>query len=199
MQTHDDIDESSDENPRANRGDDGLGDTVARFDRAADEWLEPLRSSPTAGRVFSTASHLGDWSLVWHVIGAARGLTNDRRATQAVALSALLGAESLIVNQGVKRLFRRERPTDSGDDRFTVRAPSTSSFPSGHASSAVFAATVLTTLDGKKSAPLWFGIAAVVGTSRAFVRIHHASDVIGGAAVGLGLGLLVRPLVRRLR
>ncbi|MGA1376462.1 MAG: phosphatase PAP2 family protein [Steroidobacteraceae bacterium] len=110
-----------------------------------------------------------------------------------------LGVESLVVHQGVKRLFRRERPTDSGDERFTVRTPSTSSFPSGHASAAVFAATVLTTLDGKRSAPLWFGLAAVVGTSRAFVRIHHASDVIGGAAVGLGLGLLARPLVKRLR
>lgn len=185
--------------PDPERGVDGLGSTIARFDRAADVRLERLRSSPTAGRIFTTASHLGDWSLVWHLIGAARGLTNDRRASQALALSALLGAESLIVNQGVKRMFRRERPTDSGDDRFTVRTPSTSSFPSGHASSAAFAATVLTTLDGKKSAPLWFGLAAVVGTSRAFVRIHHASDVIGGAAVGLGLGLLVRPLVKRLR
>jgi undecaprenyl-diphosphatase len=118
---------------------------------------------------------------------------------QAIALSALLGAESLIVNQGVKRAFKRERPTEAGDDRFEVRKPSTSSFPSGHASAAAFAATVLTTLDGKKSAPMWFGLAAVVGTSRAFVRIHHASDVIGGAVVGVGLGLLVRPFVKRLR
>ena len=181
------------------RGVDSLGSTVARFDRFADERLESLRSSPMAGRVFTSASHLGDWSLIWHTVGAIRGLTSDRRADQAVVLSVLLGAESLVVNQGVKRLFRRPRPTDNGDERFTVRTPSTSSFPSGHASSAAFAATVLTTLDGKKSAPLWFGLAAVVGTSRAFVRIHHASDVIGGAVVGVGLGLLVRPIVRRLR
>ncbi|MEY3679525.1 MAG: hypothetical protein RL547_137 [Actinomycetota bacterium] len=181
------------------RGVDSLGSTVARFDRRVDERLETLRESPIAGRVFTSASHLGDWSLIWHTVGALRGLTSQRRADQAIVLSVLLGVESLVVNQGVKRLFRRERPTDSGDERFTVRTPSTSSFPSGHASAAVFAATVLTTLDGKRSAPLWFGLAAVVGTSRAFVRIHHASDVIGGAAVGLGLGLLARPLVKRLR
>ena len=185
--------------PNGHRGVDSLGSTVARFDRFVDERLESLRESSTAGRVFTSASHLGDWSLIWHTVGAIRGLTSDRRADQAIVLSVLLGAESLVVNQGVKRLFRRERPTDSGDDRFAVRTPSTSSFPSGHASAAAFAATVLTTLDGKKSAPLWFGLAAVVGTSRAFVRIHHASDVIGGAVAGVGLGLLVRPIVKRLR
>jgi len=180
-------------------GSGAFGPSVDRFDLRVDERLELLRDRPAVARVFEAASHLGDFSLVWHLVGAARGVTSGKRATQAVALSALLGAESLIVNQGVKRLFKRERPTSSGDDRFDVRTPSTSSFPSGHASSAVFAATVLTTWDGKKSAPLWFGLAAVVGTSRSVVRIHHASDVIGGAVVGLGLGLLVRPIVKRLR
>jgi membrane-associated phospholipid phosphatase len=42
-------------------------------------------------------------------------------------------------------------------------------------------------------------LAAIVGTSRAFVRIHHASDVIGGALVGLVLGLAVRPIVKLLK
>lgn len=176
-----------------------FGPEVDRFDQRVDELLERVRNHPAAAKAFQAASHLGDFSLIWHLVGATRGVTSNKRATQAIALSALLGAESLIVNQGVKRIFKRERPTSSGDERFDVRTPSTSSFPSGHASSAVFAATVLSTWDGKKSAPLWFGLAAVVGTSRAFVRIHHASDVIGGAAVGLGLGLLVRPIVKRLR
>lgn len=171
---------------------------IDAFDTAIDERLESLRASPIAGRVFTTASHLGDFSLIWHIAAAARGVTSDRRAKQAIALSALLGLESLVVNQGIKRLFRRERPTESGDDRFDVRTPSTSSFPSGHASSAFFAATLLTTLDGRKSAPTWFGLASIVSASRAFVRIHHASDVVGGAIVGTGLGLLARPLLRRI-
>lgn len=169
------------------------------FDARVDERLEILRDSPVAARIFTSASHLGDFSLIWHIVAAARGVTSDRRADQALALSALLGVESLVVNQGIKKLFRRQRPTESGDERFDVRTPSTSSFPSGHASSAFFAATLLTYLDGRRSAPMWFGLASVVATSRAFVRIHHASDVIGGAAVGLGFGLLARPLVKRLK
>lgn len=172
---------------------------VDDFDQHVDDLLETWRSSPELAKVFTAASHLGDFSLIWHLVGAARGVTNDKRAQQALVLSALLGAESLLVNQGVKRLFRRQRPTTSGDERFDVRTPSTTSFPSGHASSAFFAATVLSTWGGRRTAPLWFGLAGVVAVSRAFVRIHHASDVIGGMVLGCGLGLLVRPFIRRLR
>lgn len=174
-----------------------LGPAVDRFDAAADELLERLRGHPLADRLFLAASHVGDFSLIWHVIGITRGLLR-RRPDQVLALAAALGVESLVVNQGIKRLWRRPRPTTSGDERLLVRTPSTSAFPSGHASSAAFAATILTGWDGRRWAPLWLTIAAVVGTSRAYVRIHHASDVVGGAAVGFVLGLAMRPILRRL-
>jgi undecaprenyl-diphosphatase len=108
----------------------------------------------------------------------------------------LLGAESLLVNQGLKRLFRRPRPTVEGDPRYAVRRPLTSSFPSGHASAAAFNAVLLTGWDGRRSAPLWWGLALIVATSRAYVRIHHASDVAAGLATGAVLGLAARRLVR---
>src|SRR5690606_33594024 len=120
-----------------------------------------------------------------------------RRRRQVPVLAALIGVESLLVNQGIKRLFRRVRPTEAGDERYAVRRPSTSSFPSGHASAAGFAATVLTSWDGRRSAPLWWSMAAIVATSRAYVRIHHPSDVIAGVAVGRALGLAARRAARR--
>ena len=172
-------------------GQDQLGPFVDRFDAVADELLELLRGHPAADRVFSTASHLGDFSLIWHLVGIGRGIAKGR-LDQTLLLAALLGAESLFVNQGVKRLFRRQRPTESGDDRLPVRRPSTSAFPSGHASSAAFAATVLVGWDGRRLGALWVAIAAIVGTSRAYVRIHHASDVVGGAVIGIALGLVGR-------
>jgi len=175
-----------------------LGPVVDRFDAWADAQLELLRGHAVADQVFTTASHVGDFSVVWHVLSLGRGLVK-RRPDQVVVLAALLAAESLVVNQGVKRLFRRERPTTSGDLRLPVREPSTSAFPSGHASSAAFAATILTSWDGPRFAILWWSIAAIVGTSRAYVRIHHASDVVGGALVGTALGLGVRAVVKRLR
>jgi undecaprenyl-diphosphatase len=169
-----------------------FGPVVDAFDARVDALLEALRGHPLADRLFTAASHVGDFSLVWHVIGITRGLIR-RRPDQVLTLVALLGLESLIVNQGVKRLFRRDRPTLSGDDRLRVRQPSTSAFPSGHASSAAFAATILTAWDGRRLGLLWWTVALIVGTSRAYVRIHHASDVVGGAIVGR---LLARAALR---
>lgn len=177
-------------------GVDHLGPRVAAFDAWADELLERYRGNPVADRVFSVASHLGDFSLIWHLVAAARGLRSEQAATEAFALSALIGAESLIVNQGVKRLFRRSRPTSSGDDRYAVRTPSTSSFPSGHASAAAFAATLLAAHSPRWARPFWYALAGVVALSRAFVRIHHASDVLGGLATGLLLAAAARRLTR---
>ena len=168
---------------------------VGSFDTWADRQLEHLRGHRVTDRVFVAASELGDFSLIWHLVGVTRGLTSVEHAKQAFVFSALIGAESLVVNQGVKRLFRRVRPTETGDPRFPVRKPSTSSFPSGHASAAFFAATVLTGWDGPAWAPLYFGLAAVVGTSRAYVRIHHPSDVVAGALVGLALGGAARAVL----
>ena len=161
---------------------------VAAFDNWADARLERLRGKRVPDFVFTAASALGDFSLIWHLIGATRGLTSESRANQAFVFFALIGAESLIVNQGIKRLFRRTRPTEAGDTRYPVRKPATSSFPSGHASAAFFAATVLTYWSGIGWAPAWFALAVIVATSRAYVRIHHPSDIVGGALVGLALG-----------
>jgi undecaprenyl-diphosphatase len=72
------------------------------------------------------------------------------------------------------------------------RRPQTSSFPSGHASSAVLAASVLS--KGSRLAPAYKIIAALVATSRIHVRAHHASDVLAGAAVGLIFTKLIKSI-----
>lgn len=173
-----------------------FGPSVGRFDAWTDVHLERLRGNPVADRVFTTASALGDFSVIWHLANLARAATSALRRRQVPALAVAIGLESLVVNQGIKRIFKRRRPTETGDVRYEVRKPSTSSFPSGHASSAAFVATVLTGWDGRRSAPLWWSLAGIVATSRAYVRIHHASDVVAGLAVGAVLGRVARRFLR---
>ena len=169
---------------------------IAHFDAWADDQLELIRGNPVADAVFTTASKLGEFSVIWHITNVVRGATRIGTARQIPVFAALVGAESLVVNQGIKRLFRRTRPTEAGDERFPVRRPTTSSFPSGHASSAAFAATVLTGWDGRRLAPLWWTLASTVAVSRAYVRIHHASDVVAGVATGAVLGVAARRVLR---
>lgn len=177
-------------------GQGAFGPTVDAFDRRVDELLEQLRGNPVADKLFTTASHVGEFSLIWHSISLVRGVAKGRR-DQVIVLAILIGAESLIVNQGIKRIFKRTRPTADGEDGLKVRRPMTSSFPSGHASAAAFAATMLTGWDGKRLGTVWYTLAGIVGVSRAYVRIHHGSDVVGGFVVGRLLGLAGRRIARR--
>lgn len=168
---------------------------MSAFDTAGDRILEPLRNNKFSIALFGFASTVGDFSIVWHVIGLVRAIGSIQRLHEAIALSLALGVESLIVNQGIKRIFRRERPTASGDERFEVRTPSTSSFPSGHASSATFAAIILASFTGIPLALLWCGIALIVALSRVVVRIHHLSDIVGGIVMGAVLGSIAVPII----
>ncbi len=173
-----------------------LAAAVHRFDERADAAFERVRGrSRIVDRVFLTASELGDFSLIWQIVNVVRGIVTGHWA-ETLLFAGLLGAESLIVNQGIKRLFRRVRPTETGDERYQVRRPRTSSFPSGHASSAFYAASILTAWSGWPTLPAWFALAVVVAVSRAFVRIHHASDVVGGAIVGLALAQVALAVLR---
>lgn len=168
---------------------------IKRLDDAGDKLLEVFRRHRVLIGLFGFASKIGDFSLAWHVVGFVRAIGSSERLAQAVALSVALGVESLIVNQGVKRIFRRTRPTTSGDHRFDVRTPSTSSFPSGHASSATFAALVLTSFSGMPLAIMWFVLAFFIALSRVVVRIHHLTDIIGGIITGAVLAAIAIPII----
>jgi undecaprenyl-diphosphatase len=163
---------------------------IIAFDNRVDTAFNRLRQDRRANRVFYVASELGDFSLVWHLIGAGRGLLSERQAKAAVRLMAVLAVESLVVNQGVKSFFRRERPVPEFERPHRLRVPRTTSFPSGHASAAFTAAGVLA--DRDPLGPLYYAMAALVASSRIHVKIHHASDVLGGVAVGLVVGQVAR-------
>lgn len=168
----------------------GWRSRIETFDDRVDEAFDRVRGNPAADRLFYLATELGDWSLIWHLLGAARGLASDGKADEAFRLSVLLGGESLLVNGVIKSFFRRTRPQWDQPRAFRIRRPLSSSFPSGHASSSFTAAGVLSEDD-----PLWpiyYGLAAVVAASRVYVKIHHASDVVAGAALGVVLGRVAR-------
>lgn len=167
---------------------------VVNFDEAVDRKVDDLRGHAGLDKVMYGASELGDWSLIWHVIGVGQAVLPGRDPMTAVRVSAILGAESLIVNGALKSMFRRRRPIWEEDRPrpHRVRTPHSSSFPSGHASSAFTAAGILS--HGDPLWPVYYGLAVVVASSRVYVKMHHASDVLAGAALGIGLAGVARRL-----
>jgi undecaprenyl-diphosphatase len=163
---------------------------VARFDDAVDAAFDRVRGNPVADRFFYAVTELGDFGLVWMLIGSLRALRGDDEVEELWRLGATLAVESVVVNGVIKNVVRRERPVVQHERPHRLRIPLTSSFPSGHASSAMTAAMLLG--EGRRSAPVYFGLGLVVAASRVYVRIHHASDVVGGLGVGLALGAVAR-------
>lgn len=163
------------------------------LDRLVDEAWERLRGDPFCDRVFYTASSLGDWSLLWHLLAALFSVRGGRHKRNFFRTATALALESVLVNLIIKSFFRRVRPPDPSDDRpHNLRMPLTSSFPSGHACSAFLAATLLGEAT-KRRWPFWL-LGTVVACSRIHVRIHHATDVAGGMILGIALGKLAKTL-----
>lgn len=161
-------------------------------DTAADDVFDRFRGRPAVDRTFYVASELGNFSLIWHTLAVARGLRRGGDVAGTARLSTALAVESVLVNGVVKSFFKRERPTtvEALARPHALRQPMTSSFPSGHASAAAMFVVVASENDDWW--PLYAAVAATVATSRAYVRIHHMSDVLGGLVVGAALGAAFR-------
>jgi undecaprenyl-diphosphatase len=170
---------------------DGLALAVARIDQSVDSVFEArFRGRKAIDLVMYGASALGEHSLVWLALAAIES-RRARLGWRGFARAAgALSAESLFVNGLVKALFRRRRPEATDPRPLPLHTPLTSSFPSGHASASFFSAAMLRRPGSPW--PLYYMVALVVSVSRVHVRLHHASDVVAGAALGALLGELAR-------
>jgi membrane-associated phospholipid phosphatase len=168
-------------------------EAISHFDNAVDNYFEThLRGRPGLDRLMYGASAVGDHSAIWLALAAWQGWRSGAGWRPLLRAGTLLGAESVFVNGLVKLGFQRERPENTEDRPLPLRIPLTSSFPSGHSSAAFFAATLLAK---GPSGFIYYVLAAVIASSRVYVKIHHASDVIAGAALGAALGEVIKRVV----
>jgi len=168
-------------------------DVVNSFDDWVEALVSKIRGKGPADRVFYTASALGDFGLIWVVFALLRALRGGR-SNELAAVRAIIatGIESVVVNVLLKSVFLRTRPLEQPDHPLPLRQPLSSSFPSGHATAAFCGATLLA--EGDPIAPVYFTAAGIIAASRVYVRIHHASDVVGGVVIGMVLGRIGRAI-----
>ncbi|ODC03338.1 hypothetical protein BFW38_07045 [Terasakiispira papahanaumokuakeensis] len=136
---------------------------------------------------FRLISRLGD-GLLWYLVMIALPLAYGQKGFVAGLHMVLTGAICTLIYKSLKHRTLRGRPFTRHSD-IQCRMPPLDyfSFPSGHTLHAC-AFTVLLF----EWAPLWgwaiLPFTVLVALSRMILGLHYPSDVIAGAAIGVGLG-----------
>jgi len=171
-------------------------DLLTVVDTRADALFDRYRNRPAVHTVAAVLSNVADYGAVWVVLAGGMGRRSGPARQRAARALALSGALSFTVNKAVKAVVQRQRPeTELQVGTVPVRAPSSSSFPSGHTLAAFSTAVMLPTSRAGTASCVTF--ASAVAGSRVLLGHHHATDVLGGAAIGTVLGLVGRRLLAR--
>lgn len=160
---------------------------VDDLDHRLGGWLARPRG-PLMDRLVGVATDLGS---TYGVAGASLALAARGRRRSARRL-ALAGGTAWCVAQAAKPLAGRGRPYQAQGAARLIAEPAGSSWPSGHAAVAAAMAVSL----GEDLAPRARVLAALAATgvaaSRLYVGVHHPSDVLAGAGLGVACAGLWR-------
>ena len=153
----------------------------------------PLLDEPMR-RLSDAASYSKLWVAIAAVTAAVGGRSGRRAASTGLVA---IGVTSALVNQGAKRLARRERPDRDGEDvpeaRY-VKMPDSTSFPSGHSASAFAFAAAVGSRIPVLGVPLQL-LAGAVAYSRVHTGVHYPGDVVIGSLIGASTGSFVASAV----
>lgn len=173
-----------------------LGVRLERLERLDAAVASALTAAtPRRGdAVVAVATDLGS-SFGLAGVTTSLAVTGRRRAARRVAVA---GSLAWLLAQGVKPVLGRARPYELGTSHRLVSPPAGSSWPSGHAAVATAMAAALTEATERRAAAALGVLAVGVGASRVAVGVHHISDVIAGAGVGLVAAAAGEELLDRL-
>jgi len=152
-------------------------------------WIATHRYEPLDD-VFVRLGTIDRLGLVWIVLAFVVCLVTRRGLRAAVAWAVFVAVVAFTadaVSFGVKDLVHRTRPADAHPQIHPLYVVHSSSFPAGHAATALAGATLLSYLL-PRAAPLFVLLAAAIGFSRVYVGVHYPGDVLGGALIGVLCG-----------
>ena len=161
-----------------------MAGTTVGLDQSFRDGIHAL-ASPGATVVMRAASRLGSPPVVTAlaVVAAIGFIRSGSRRPALLLLIAVAGGG--LLSTALKNGFRRTRPSPL----FDYPLPDSYSFPSGHAVWSFCLFAVLAALISRRTESrmrrfaVWAaaaGVILLIGVSRVYLGVHHASDVLAG-------------------
>ena len=150
------------------------------------EFLQTLQGlhHPVLDRVLVIITTLGNAGWFFIALGLILLAFKKTRRTGFHVLLALVFS-LIFCNLILKGLVARDRPSWLVPDvELLIANPKDFSFPSGHTSAAMAAATAIFMHD-KRYGIAAFVLAACIAFSRMYLFVHFPTDVLGGAVTGV--------------
>ena len=184
-----------------------------------DNWFhDHVTASVFSRSTSNTLSSFTAYGLMPAIALTTTFVATGPHATPGAGLrNVFIVAESVVVAESLTELIKfsvaRQRPfvhfgniaTPGGNPDFQqLSSDANTSFPSGHTSLAASVGTsaaMLATLEDSPAAPWLWGATGVLtiltGTERMASESHYFTDVVAGALIGAGSGILIPLLHRR--
>jgi undecaprenyl-diphosphatase len=133
-------------------------------------------------------TRLGDGWL-WYALGLIILLVGGERRFPAVGAGLVASLAGIVVFRQLKLISKRPRPYQVEPHCWAMIAPPDRfSFPSGHSMTA-FSIMISVGHFYPDLQLVLLGLALSIAASRIILGMHYLTDVVAGAAIGIGLGL----------
>jgi len=145
--------------------------------------LQSLRN-PTLDRIWIMITSLANGGWFYILLGVVLSFLKKTRKIGVHVLLALMFSV-VFCNLILKTLVARDRPSWLVPDvDLPIKNPKDFSFPSGHTSAAVAAATAVF-MHNKKHGKFLYILAECIAFSRMYLFVHFPTDIFGGAVTGV--------------
>ncbi|WED22161.1 phosphatase PAP2 family protein [Vibrio sp. JC009] len=167
---------------------------IARFDLAFSLFCLQHKFNSEVARISKAVSHTGDGHL-YLVIGLLAWWLEPVIGGIFLMTGLMAFAIELPIYWVAKNSFRRRRPEELSNQLTSYITPSDRySLPSGHTAAAFVMATLIGHFfpDAYVTAIVW---AALIGSARILLGVHFLTDVVIGAALGIGSAIAAISLI----
>ena len=162
---------------------------IQDMDFAVLDWIQANLKCGFLDFLMPKITMLGEHGIFVILLGIAMLFFKKYRRAGIASLSVMAVAY-IAVNKLLKNIVARPRPCWINTAVELISSvPNEYSFPSGHTLYITIAATILMHYDKRLGIPAVV-LAVLIGFSRLYLYVHFPTDVIAGALLGIGFGLL---------